>query len=163
MNHASVLLCALSSPLLLGVYHKESLCLSLSHRGKCSDGLVQLWKQALEFMQSHHYNLEKIILARGPGSWMGIKLSYIFAQSIAIAQNIEIVGIDGFMLNDNNPIFAYGQSYFVKKGNEIIVQNKQAIISSEQKPTLPQSLHQLSYSSQTSPLYILPAIKEDEW
>lgn len=87
---------------------------------------------------------------------MAIKASYIFLKTIAIANNIELFACDGFCFNQNTPIKAFGNKWFVKEKDGIILKENQDL---QTKPfNLPDILDILIFSKKSEPLYILPAV-----
>lgn len=151
MSEATLLLCAAASPVLLGIYLHSCLAVQFCDAQKTDIALVQTFAQALEWLQAHDCEMAKLIIARGPGSNTSLKLSYIFAQTFAIAKNIPIAGVSSFALNGNAPIFAFGQSSFVQENGAIkLVKNAMPGCFA-----LPQSIAHLQQTSDCEPLYVL--------
>lgn len=151
MNEATLLLCAAASPVLLGIYLNSCKVAQFCDTQKTDIALVQNFAKALEWLQTNHCEIAQLIIARGPGSNTSLKLSYLFAQTIAIAKNIPVAGVESFALNGNQPIFAFGQSYFVKQGDTIaLVKNVESGCFA-----LPQNLTDLHCTSDCEPLYVL--------
>ncbi|RAX58958.1 hypothetical protein CCZ01_01845 [Helicobacter monodelphidis] len=130
---------------------------SFCYNGKAGDGLVQVTQQALKALQPILAVPTRLVFVRGPGSFTAIKLAYIFAQTMRITHDIELFGVDSFALNDNAPIFAYGNSYFVKSNHGITLETYTQELPKVEM-YLPNSLDSLELESNTSPLYILPAV-----
>jgi hypothetical protein len=85
---------------------------------------------------------------------MAIKLSYVFFKTLEIAKNIKLLSSDGFYFNNNSPIKAVGNSYFVKKDDIISIEKNL-------KPGeffLPQKLDLRDFSENSSPLYVLSPV-----
>lgn len=87
---------------------------------------------------------------------MAIKVSYVFLKSYSIAKNIIFKAVDGFYFNNNAPIKALGKTYFVKEGNNIILDTITPKKNGEFY--LPKSLNHKDFSDDTLPLYVLPAV-----
>ena len=68
-----VLVIALSSPIQIGIYVNNTLLETIASEKKSSDILPFLFKDILQ-----RYELEKLFYVKGPGSFMAIKVSYIF-------------------------------------------------------------------------------------
>ena len=102
------------------------------------------------------YDITALYYAKGPGSFMAIKVSYIFLKSYSIAKDITFKAVDGFYFNDNAPIKALGKTYFVKEGHNITFDT----ITPKEKGEfyLPNILNHKDFSNDTLPLYILPAV-----
>lgn len=151
MSEATLLLCAAASPVLLGIYTDSRLVAQFCDTQKTDIALVQIFAQALEWLRANDCEMARLIIARGPGSNTSLKLSYLFAQTFAIAKNIPVAGVSSFALNANAPIFAFGQSYFVQQGDTIaLVKNTTAGCFA-----LPQDIATLPYTSECEPLYVL--------
>lgn len=102
------------------------------------------------------YQIEQIFFTNGPGSFMSIKMSYIFLKTLSIVYKIPIFAQDGFAFNDNQPIKSVGKSYFIKKNDIISIQKQNGL--QEGKFYLPEILDESKFSQNIEPLYILPPI-----
>lgn len=167
----------MGQPTLIGVYAKiqESWNLIESHAITCplSDGLVPLFmdlrKQGIAF--------DSLYFVRGPGSFMSLKLIYLFAKTLEIAQNVKIYATHAFHFNENSPIRAYGNCYFIQE-NPLCANNGDFIphtleeeaqklkitLQSFNTPpqikpfVLPDILNLALFDTQLKPLYLLPPI-----
>ena len=103
------------------------------------------------------YDISKIIYVNSPGSFMAIKVAYLFLKTICITKNIELNAIDGFEFNENSPIKALGKKYFIKIDNEIKVDflEKDSIICDFK---LPMCIEKYNFNKETLPIYNLPAV-----
>lgn len=147
-----VLVITISNPLLIGVYEKKKLIQEFRLDGKTSDLLPDLFKDLLK-----DYDISKIIYVNSPGSFMAIKVAYLFLKTICITKNIELNAIDGFEFNENSPIKALGKKYFIKIDNEIKVDflEKDSIICDFK---LPMCIEKYNFNKETLPIYNLPAV-----
>ena len=136
----------IASPSLFGVYENNKLIETIEKEGKTSDILPIVFDDLLK-----RYSIKRVIYSKGPGSYMAIKLSYVFFKTMEITKGIELFGADGFEFNENRPIKAVGKSFFVKR-NGIITLKKNEIPGEFR---LPKSLDEISFSKDASPLYIL--------
>jgi len=102
------------------------------------------------------FTCRRVFFARGPGSFMAIKITYIFLRALSIAKDIELFASDGFNFNDKNPIKAMRKIYFVKKDDKIETE------FFEDEPVcefmLPKTIELEKFSKDIEPLYILPAV-----
>ncbi|MRI59196.1 MAG: hypothetical protein C6H99_06810 [Epsilonproteobacteria bacterium] len=151
-SRVDLVLIALSSPLLLGVYKEGVLIESIESQDKTSEALPSLFQKIMD-----SYHIDRIFFARGPGSFMSIKLVYIFLKTLQITKNIKLFGCDGFTFNQNRPIKAMGNLYFVKENGKIVT--KKLRPDEEGRFELPGRLDQIRCSEEISPLYLLPAVK----
>ena len=151
--HKEVDVCviALSSPILLGVYEEGELIETLSTSEKSSDVLPLLFEELLE-----RYSIKQLLYANGPGSFMAIKVAYIFLKSLSILKKIPLYAVDAFYFNANQPIKAIGKLYFVKVASEIETQKIEE--ACEAKFELPQTLDYGAFSKITTPLYSIGAV-----
>jgi tRNA A37 threonylcarbamoyladenosine modification protein TsaB len=142
---------ALSSPLLVGIYEKNILKKSYEKSEQTSDALPLVFNEIIQ-----NYEINNIYFANGPGSFMAIKVAYIFLRTISIALGVNIFASDGFAFNNNSPIRALKNVYFTKKDGKI--STKISKKEFKQEFFLPQSLEKDNFSKDCEPLYILPAV-----
>ena len=147
----TLLIISISSPLLIGVYKDNSLIDSISSEKKTSEILLPTIMDVID-----KYDISKIIYTRGPGSYMAIKLTYIMLKTIEITRGIQCFGCSGFAVNNNQPIKAIGNLYFIKEKETIITKKYEQPI--KVKFALPQSIHDLRIDEESSPEYMLPAV-----
>lgn len=111
------LVIALSTPVLVGIYENGELIEAISTDAMSSDALPEIFDSLLK-----KYRFERLIYAKGPGSFMGIKVTYLFLKTLSIVQKIPLLATDAFFFNENHPIKAVGKLYFVKNSNMISIQ-----------------------------------------
>jgi tRNA A37 threonylcarbamoyladenosine modification protein TsaB len=147
-----ILVITISNPLLIGIYENKQLIKEYKLDGKTSDLLPSLFERLLK-----DYNIKKIIYVNSPGSFMSIKVAYIFLKTISITKNIELNACEGFEFNQNSPIKALGKKYFIKDENKIKVDflEKDCIIHDFNLPT---SIEKYNFNEETLPIYNLPAV-----
>jgi len=146
-----VLVISISTPILIGIYKDDQLVESISKEGMTSDILPLLFKDLLL-----RYEIEELLYVNGPGSYMAIKVAYIFLKTISITNNIQLKACDGFEFNQNSPIKALGKKYFIKKDGSILIDflKDEEIKDFE----LPSSLDKDIFSEDSLPTYNLPAV-----
>ncbi len=147
-----VLVISISNPILIGIYENENLIKEHKLEGKTSDLLPQLFEEILK-----QYDIDRVNYVNTPGSYMAIKVSYVFLKTISITKNIEFRACSGFEFNNNSPIKALGKKYFIQDENEIKVDflEKDCIIRDFE---LPKSIDKINFNKQTLPIYNLPAV-----
>jgi len=150
-KNVDLLLVALSSPIQIGIYEDKILIDTIVSHDKSSDVLPIIFKTILE-----KYNVERLFYANGPGSFMAIKVAYIFLKSISILQKIPLFATDAFYFNNNQPIKAIGKLCFVKIASEIKTQKLETVPVAEF--TLPDVLDYNEFSKITTPLYSIGAV-----
>jgi len=90
---------------------------------------------------------------------MAIKITYLFLKTISISKNMPLFATDGFAFNQNSPIKAVGTLYFIKKDGKISTQKIDDIIKEKIEPfELPKILDKKIFTTESEPLYILPAL-----
>ncbi len=137
--------------MLIGLYKNKNLFKTFSCEEQTSKILPKIFKEI-----DKTYNIGSIYYAKGPGSFMSIKVSYIFLKSYCIVKNIPLKAVDGFYFNQNNPIKAIGKMYFIKENNNIVLDT--ITPTNNVKFKLPKKLESQDFSSNNLPLYILPAV-----
>ncbi|RBQ31059.1 hypothetical protein CRU92_09110 [Arcobacter sp. FW59] len=147
-----VLVITISNPLLIGIYKNKQLLKEYKLDGLTSDKLPLLFENLLK-----EFDINKIIYVNTPGSFMSIKIAYIFLKTLTMVKNIEFEAIDGFLFNQNSPIKALGKKYFINKQSNIKVDflpNECKISDFE----LPKSIEDYKFNVDTLPIYNLPAV-----
>lgn len=146
---------SLTSPLQIGVYKNNKLITQYITKERTSEALPILFRKILK-----EFTCKRIFFAKGPGSFMAIKITYIFLRTLSIVENIELYATDGFYFNDNKPIKAMQKLYFVKENATIVTE----LFALEQTSEfhLPPIIEIEKFSKNIEPLYILPAVQESQ-
>lgn len=147
-----VLVISIANPILIGVYENKTLIETFTSEGKTSDILPSLMEQILK-----KYELATLFYVNSPGSYMSIKVSYVFLKTISITKNIPLKACDGFEFNENSPIKALGKKYFFKENGVVKVD----FLDNDIKMSafkLPNSIDDKLFSDETLPIYNLPAV-----
>ena len=147
-----VLVISISNPILIGLYKNKQLIKEYKLEGKTSDLLPSLFENILK-----EFDIKRINYVNSPGSYMAIKVAYIFLKTISITKNIEFQACNGFEFNENSPIKALGKKYFKQDENGIKVDflEKDDIIRDFK---LPNNIDKINFNKQTLPIYNLPAV-----
>ncbi|MBN2768801.1 MAG: hypothetical protein JXQ68_06825 [Campylobacterales bacterium] len=151
LHRYDIVVIAVSSPILIGLYRDGMLLEDVSQEGMCSDVLLPALKNLIEI-----YEINSIIYARGPGSYMAIKIAYVTLKTIEVVKGIVLKGCSAFLFNGNNPIKAMGNLYFVKEKETIITKKMDKI--EKTSFVLPKSIQELDIDDDATPLYLLPAV-----
>ncbi|SFV50385.1 TsaB protein, required for threonylcarbamoyladenosine (t(6)A) formation in tRNA [hydrothermal vent metagenome] len=146
-----ILLVALSTPILVGVYKEGKLIEKIQSKERSSDALPMIYKDLLK-----RYKIDSFIYANGPGSFMSIKVAYIFLRSLGILKDIPLYALDAFHFNNNRPIKAVGKLHFVKIQDKI--ETKKFDEVQESSFELPQTLDVTKLSSKSAPMYAIGAV-----
>lgn len=147
-----VLVITISNPLLIGIYKDKELLKEYKLDGLTSEVLPIFFQNILE-----EYDIKRVSYVNSPGSFMSIKIAYIFLKTICMIKSIEFLAIDGFKFNENSPIKALGKKYFIniKDGLKVDFLEKGCRISDFK---LLKNLKDIEFSKDTLPIYNLPAV-----
>ena len=116
MQKLDILVISIANPILVGVYRDQELIENIQCEGKTSDILPEIFDKILD----KYEEIDSICYVNGPGSYMAIKVAYIFLKTIAITKNIPLLATSGFAFNNNTPIKALGKKYFFKAPDDTI-------------------------------------------
>lgn len=147
-----------SAPLFVGVYRDFKLEFSLESTKLLSDSLVSLFLELENRLKKSGESFSELYFVRGPGSFMALKLIYIFAKTLEISRDIRLFAADAFNFNQNSPIKAYGNCYFIKEAESKITLKTFEIPPTLKALELPQVLDSSIFSQNLKPLYILPPV-----
>ncbi|OPX27088.1 MAG: hypothetical protein B1H07_02510 [Campylobacteraceae bacterium 4484_166] len=103
-----VVLC-IGEPIQVGIYADGLLINKMIKMGLTSDILPEMFKDIKE-----KYDIVSLAYTNGPGSYMSIKVAYIFLKSFSLINSIKLFAICGFDTNGNSPIKAIGNKYFFR-------------------------------------------------
>ncbi len=148
-----ILVISLTSPLLIGIYHENNLIQTYSSKEKTSDILPIFFDEILK-----KYICQNLYYSNGPGSFMAIKITYLFLKTLSITLNVPLFATNGFSFNKKSPIKAVGALYFVEENGTIRTQKIDVKNINLIPFSLPKHLDKKIFSDQTKPLYILPAV-----
>jgi len=146
-----IIIISIASPFLVGLYENGRLIKTFESSEKISDTLLELLIPLIE-----KYDINSIIYTSGPGSHMGTKLAYIIVKTIEITKNIKCKGTLGFEFNNNLPIKALGNLYFIKEKENIIIKKFEP--AQNNSFSLPQNLEMIRLEESEKPIHILPAV-----
>ena len=153
MCKVEVLVISIANPILVGIYKDGNLLETIESSGKTSDILPNIFKDILD-----KFDISTIFYVNGPGSYMAIKVGYIFLKTISIVKDIDLKAANGFEFNQNSPIKALGKKYFFNNndGNISIEFLKETDKLIDFK--LPKELQKNIFIDDSLPNYHLPAV-----
>jgi tRNA A37 threonylcarbamoyladenosine modification protein TsaB len=146
-----VVIIALSSPLLIGIYKDSTLIETIESSEHTSEALPLIFEDILQ-----RYEIKNIIYANGPGSFMAIKVAYIFLKTLSIINNYTFLATDAFFFNENSPIKAIGKLCFVKTSQSIETQLFESV--PQNSFALPKQINIDDFNHDTLPLYGIAAV-----
>jgi len=143
---------ALTSPVIVGIYDQEGrLVERFEHAGQSSDALPELFETIVG-----KYTLSRLVYAKGPGSFMAIKIAYVYLKTLSIVLGIRLLAADAFYFNENRPLKAVGKLYFVKIADQIKTQKFETPIEADFR--LPSRLDPNDFSDDALPYYGIGAV-----
>ncbi|MGN8296188.1 tRNA threonylcarbamoyladenosine biosynthesis protein TsaB [Helicobacter pylori] len=149
-------LISLGEGVLLGVYQNNFLCTSYTSKSKTSEALVEVFSQLFkDFKNPTLPAIKGVYYAKGPGSFTSLKLTHVFLHTLALIHDFELYSTTGFDFNDNTPILAYANKYFVSKERESLSDFKDLKIAPKDF-MLPPFLEKDKFTQLNTPFYILP-------
>ncbi len=146
-----VVVVALASPLLVGVYENGVLIERIESDRQSSEALSEIFEPLLK-----RYEIANLIYAKGPGSFMAIKVTYIFLKTLCIVKGCHFLATDAFFFNQNRPIKAIGKLCFVKTSESIITRQFDEVPPSRFE--LPSAIALDDFESDTLPYYGIGAV-----
>lgn len=135
----------------MGIYENNQLIHAYETTDQTSEALPLLFEGILK-----EYQPIRLFFARGPGSFMAIKITYIFLKTLSIVLGIPLLASDGFAFNEGRAIRAMRNLYFIKEEQAITTVRLEEPV--EQHFTLPKRLKEDLFSDEIEPLYMLPAV-----
>lgn len=152
------MLISLGERVLLGVYQNNFLCTSYTSKSKTSEALVEVFSQLFkDFKNPTLPAIKGVYYAKGPGSFTSLKLTHVFLHTLALIHDFELYSTTGFDFNDNTPILAYANKYFVSKERESLSDFKDLKITPKDF-MLPPFLEKDKFTQLNTPFYIFPPI-----
>ncbi len=148
-----ILVISIASPILVGIYQDKQLIDTLSDDGKTSDVLPIIFEDII-----NQYTISSITYVNGPGSFMAIKVAFIFLKTICITKDIPLFAISGFEVNNNSPIKALGKKYFFNRQDGKIDIDFLNDTTQLYPFKLPNMLDMNKILSSNEPNYNLPAV-----
>ncbi|MCQ2811975.1 tRNA (adenosine(37)-N6)-threonylcarbamoyltransferase complex dimerization subunit type 1 TsaB [Helicobacter pylori] len=153
-----LVLISLGDGVLLGVYQNNFLCTSYTSKSKTSEALVEVFSQLFkDFKNPTLPAIKGVYYAKGPGSFTSLKLTHVFLHTLALIHDFKLYSTTGFDFNDNTPILAYANKYFVSKERESLSDFKDLKIAPKDF-MLPPFLEKDKFTQLNTPFYILSPI-----
>jgi len=153
LKNIELFIISICDPLLCGIYEDGKLIKKIELKGKTTDLLPLLFEDLLK-----SYTIKEIYYVNGPGSYMSIKISYLFLKTFCIVNDISLQAASGFLFNNNSPIKSLGKKYFFNTNDDKIridFLKEEDIIYPF---SLPETLNKDIFSDDIEPSYNLPAV-----
>lgn len=142
---------ALTSPIIIGIYYDGTLVERFDSTQQSSDALPLLFETI-----ASKYTLRTLIYAKGPGSFMAIKVAYLFLKTYSIVKTIPLLAADAFYFNGNCPFKAVGKLCFVKIDGTITTQKFETVPMAYFD--LPGDLNLDDFTDEALPFYGIDAV-----
>ncbi|MGP1561840.1 MAG: hypothetical protein ACTTIC_07120 [Helicobacteraceae bacterium] len=107
-----VLFLNIATPPVLGIYESGVLASSVRLGGKISDELPRVFARLMQTQK-----IGSVTYINTPGSYMSIKLAYVFFSVLSGVAGFKLYAASGFCFNGGAPIKAMGKSFFVQEAN----------------------------------------------
>lgn len=133
---------------MIGIYENNTLIKSLESKEQVSEFLPKALQDYLK-----DFDFEALIYANGPGSYMGIKISFLALKTLSISKDIPLFAVSAFELNHYKPIKANKNFCFVYDNGNISLAKAEA-----GEFFLPKNLQDLKLKQDNLPFYFLGAI-----
>ncbi|TEY03201.1 tRNA threonylcarbamoyladenosine biosynthesis protein TsaB [Campylobacter sp. US33a] len=133
---------------MLGVYENNNLIKKYQSDERASEFLPKILDELLQ-----DFDVQKLIYANGPGSYMGIKVSFLIFKTLSIVKNIPLYGINAFCLNDFKPISANNHFCFVFEEGKILLKKEKA-----GEFFMPENIEKLKLNEDNLPFYFIDAV-----
>jgi len=146
-----VVVIALNTPLLVGIYKEGMLIEKIESHEQSSEALPLLFEDILK-----RYEISTVAYANGPGSFMAIKVAYVFLKTLCIVNNYTLRATDAFFFNENTPIKAIGKLCFVKTSTQIETQRFEHVPPN--RFALPEQIDISDFDHDTLPAYGIAAV-----
>ncbi len=142
---------SIATPFMVGVYEDLKLIDAIKSDKKSSDALTLIYAEL-----EKKYDIKRLVYVNGPGSFMAIKLTYIFLKSISVIKDTPLYAMDAFYFNNNQPIKAIAKLYFVKISSKIetIKLDDTVVCEFSFSPSLNESY----FNNDNAPMYAIGAI-----
>jgi tRNA A37 threonylcarbamoyladenosine modification protein TsaB len=147
-----IVIISVANPILIGLYEDRKLIRSFTQDGKSSDIIPKIFSEIL-----NEYTLKRVFYVNSPGSYMAIKVAYVFLKTFCIVQGIDLYATSGFYFNQNSPIKALGKKYFINNDGKIeidFIDENEKLYEFE----LPNILDETIFTIDNLPQYNLPAV-----
>lgn len=154
MQKLDILVISIANPILVGVYRDNKLVENIKKEGMTSEVLPLIFDEIF----NKYKKVDTLCYVNGPGSYMAIKVAYIFLKTIAITKKIPLLASSGFVFNNNSPIKALGKKYFFNSLDDTIKIDFLEDKSVLEEFSLPKILEKSIFTNENLPSYNLPAV-----
>ena len=148
----TLLLLSAQTPLCVGLYDASGVLVRRYERtGQISQVLYPLFREI-----GAEFEVVALAYARGPGSFMGLKLGFVFLRSFAIAKKIPMRSASSFFFSAGAPIVATRHSAYLLSDDKISLCRLES--APENRMQLPKRVDFEALDEPLEPLYIQPAV-----
>lgn len=144
-----IVLFSSSEPFLAGLYENGKRVKTFTSDKKTSDALLDFY---LELIKPN--TVKTIYFSKGPGSFMSIKLTYVFLKTVAITECIALKATEAFHFSTSGSVPASKNSSFLKKEGTITLLKEKM----DYKIRLPETIDSALFDNNIEPFYFLPPV-----
>ncbi|BEG56435.1 Universal bacterial protein YeaZ [Helicobacter sp. NHP21005] len=148
----------MQEPVKVGVYALEGgLLRAFEVHKRTNAALIEIFENLLEWLRVQNLTIQALYYAKGPGSFMAMKLTHIFVHAWVLLNPTPLHSALGFAFNENSPIKAFGKSFYVCEGGQVALKTFESPPKCAQMD-LPPVLNPHIFTTDNEPLYFLPPI-----
>ncbi|BDQ27786.1 hypothetical protein [Helicobacter heilmannii] len=148
----------MQEPTQVGVYALDGRFLhAFNSNERTNTALIQIFEAMLKWLEMRRLSIQALCYVRGPGSFMAMKLTHIFVHAWVLLNPTPLRSALGFAFNENSPIKAFGKSFYVYEGDQVVLKTFESPPPC-QEMRLPPTLDPLLFSTTNEPLYFLPPV-----
>lgn len=144
-----IILFSSSEPFIAGLYKEQKKTETFVSEKKTSDALLDFYTA---FIQDHL--IQTIYFSKGPGSFMSIKLTYVFLKTLALTKDIKLQAAEAFVFSATGSVPASKNSSFLKKEGTITLLKEKM----DHKISLPEIIDPALFDDTIEPFYFLPPV-----
>ncbi|EFX42361.1 hypothetical protein HSUHS5_0152 [Helicobacter suis HS5] len=147
----------MQSPVHVGVYSSDYRLIHVFSVSKPTNfALSEIFEALLEWIKERCYQIQALYYARGPGSFMAMKLTHVFMHTWALLNPVPLYSTLGFAFNQHAPIKAFGKMYYVLSQEQVTLCALESVL--EIPMSLPPVLDSSVFCTNNQPLYLLPPV-----
>ena len=121
---ASLVLISINSPLIAGLYENNTLTKHYEIQGHTSAALNSFFGDIF----ASNAIIDSIFYAKGPGRYSALKSTHIFLHTLSVIKGYALFSTQSFYFNDNAPIHAFGENYFMQENGKMDFVCQQCLI-----------------------------------
>ncbi len=147
----------MQSPVHVGVYNSDYRLIHVFSVSKPTNfALSEIFEILLKWIKERCYQIQALYYAKGPGSFMAMKLTHVFMHTWVLLNPVPLYSTLGFVFNQHTPIKAFGKMYYVLSQEQVKLCALDSVV--EIPMCLPSVLDFSVFCTNNQPLYLLPPV-----